>query len=190
MKFIRTKIHDVVIVEPKISGDDRGYFIESFRKDQLENFLGYKINFCQDNESKSTKGVLRGLHYQLPPFAQTKLVRVIKGAVLDVVVDIRYDSTTFGEHVSVELTGENKKQILVPRGFAHGFVVLSEEATFAYKVDNYYNFESERGFSFDDPKLNIDWKIKTEKLNLSLKDTNQPLFIEAEYFKSTNKLYE
>jgi dTDP-4-dehydrorhamnose 3,5-epimerase len=190
MKFIRTKIHDVVIVEPKISGDDRGYFIESFRKDQLENFLGYKINFCQDNESKSTKGVLRGLHYQLPPFAQTKLVRVIKGAVLDVVVDIRYDSPTFGEHVSVELTGENKKQILVPRGFAHGFVVLSEEATFAYKVDNYYNFESERGFSFDDPKLNIDWKIKTEKLNLSLKDTNQPLFIEAEYFKSTNKLYE
>ena len=190
MNIKTTPFKEVFILKPNVHLDERGSFMESFNGREFENVLSRKIAFCQDNQTVSKKGVLRGLHYQLPPFAQTKLVRVIKGAVLDVVVDIRYDSPTFGEHVSVELTGENKKQILVPRGFAHGFVVLSEEATFAYKVDNYYNFESERGFSFDDPKLNIDWKIKTEKLNLSLKDTNQPLFIEAEYFKSTNKLYE
>ena len=134
MKFIRTEIPDVVIVEPKVHGDDRGYFVETFRQDKLEEFLGFKLGFCQDNESKSSYGVLRGLHYQMPPYSQTKLVRVIEGTVLDVAVDIREGSPTFGKHVAVELTGENKRQLFVPRGFAHGFVVLSESATFAYKL--------------------------------------------------------
>ena len=135
MNFIRTEIRDVVICEPQVHGDDRGYFVETFREDKLIEFLGYKIDFCQDNESKSSKGVLRGLHYQLAPFAQTKLVRVIEGEVLDVAVDIREGSPTFGKHVAVRLSSENKRQLLVPRGFAHGFVVLSDTATFAYKVD-------------------------------------------------------
>jgi dTDP-4-dehydrorhamnose 3,5-epimerase len=139
MNFIRTDIEDVIICEPRVHGDDRGYFVETFRQDKLEEFIGYKIPFCQDNESKSSKGVLRGLHYQLPPFAQTKLVRVLEGEVLDVAVDIRKGSPTFGKHVAVRLSADNKKQLLVPRGFAHGFVVLSETATFAYKVDNYYS---------------------------------------------------
>lgn len=189
MKFTRTAIHDVVIIEPSIRGDDRGYFVETFRHDKLEEFLGFNINFCQDNESKSTYGVLRGLHYQLPPYAQTKLVRVIKGSVLDVAVDIRKDSPTFGQHVAVELTEENKKQLLAPRGFAHGFVVLSEEAVFAYKVDNYYSKESERGIAFDDKTIGIDWKIKQEALQLSLKDLIQPVFENAEYFKEIKNLY-
>ncbi len=189
MKFTRTIIPDVVIIEPKISGDDRGYFIESFRQDKLEEFIGFNIEFCQDNESKSTYGVLRGMHYQLPPFSQTKLVRVIKGKVLDVVVDIRLGSPTFGKHIAVELTEENKKQLLVPRGFAHGFVVLSKEAIFAYKVDNFYNFESERGFAFDDKILDIDWKINNEDLQLSIKDTKQSAFLDAEYDKESTNLY-
>lgn len=176
MQFIRTKIPDVVIVEPKVHGDDRGYFVETFRADKLEEFLGFKINFCQDNESKSSYGVLRGLHYQLSPHAQTKLVRVIKGKVLDVAVDIRKGSPTFGEHVAVELSEDNKRQLLVPRGFAHGFVVLSDEAIFAYKVDNYYSPECDRGIAFDDSELNIDWQIEHEKLQLSPKDTVQPKF--------------
>lgn len=174
MNFIRTQISDVVIIEPKVHGDSRGYFVETFRADKLEDFLGYKINFCQDNESKSSKGVLRGLHYQLPPHAQTKLVRVIQGRVLDVAVDIRKNSPTFGQHIAVELSGENKRQMLVPRGFAHGFVVLEDDTVFAYKVDNYYSPECDRGIAFDDERLNIDWIIKKESLNLSLKDTKQP----------------
>jgi dTDP-4-dehydrorhamnose 3,5-epimerase len=189
MKFTRTAIQDVVICEPTIRGDERGYFVETFRQDKLEEFLGFTINFCQDNESKSSFGVLRGLHYQLPPFSQTKLVRVIKGKVLDVAVDIREGSPTFGQHVSVELTEENKKQILVPKGFAHGFVVLSEEAVFAYKVDNYYSPECDRGFAFNDSSLGIDWKIATNKLQLSPKDTEQPLFENAEYFEAEMNLY-
>lgn len=184
MNFIRTDIPDVVVIEPKVHGDDRGYFVETFRADKLEEFLGYKINFTQDNESKSSFGVLRGLHYQLPPFAQTKLVRVIEGRVLDVAVDIRKGSPTFGRYVAVELSGENKKQIFIPKGFAHGFVVLSESCTFAYKVDNYYSLECDRGIAFDDKDLNIEWQISLEKLNLSLKDTKQPLF------KDTNDLFE
>ena len=189
MKFIRTAIPYVIIIEPQIFGDERGYFAETFRKDKLDDFLGFSIPFCQDNESKSTYGVLRGLHYQLPPFAQTKLVRVIEGKVLDVAIDIREGSPTFGQHVAVQLTAENKKQLLVPRGFAHGFVVLSKEATFAYKVDNYYSFESERGIAFDDKFLNIDWKVEREKLQLSQKDLVQPSFEEAMYFKETKSLY-
>lgn len=179
MTFTRTAIPDVIIIEPKVHGDDRGYFVETFRGDKLEEFLGYKINFCQDNESKSSRGVLRGLHYQLPPHAQTKLVRVIQGRVLDVAVDIRKGSPTFGLHVSVELSGENKKQMLVPRGFAHGFVVLEDDTVFAYKVDNYYSPECDRGIAFDDEALNIDWLVPHNELNLSAKDKVQPKLAEA-----------
>ena len=174
MTFTRTEIPDVVVIEPTVHGDSRGYFVETFRQDKLEEFLGYKINFCQDNESKSSKGVLRGLHYQLPPHAQTKLVRVIQGRVLDVAVDIRKNSPTFGQYVAVELNSDNKKQLLVPRGFAHGFVVLEDDTIFAYKVDNYYSPECDRGIAFDDESLNIDWILKKEELKLSEKDTKQP----------------
>jgi len=174
MNFIRTEIPDVVVIEPMVHGDERGYFVETFRADKLEAFLGYQIHFCQDNESKSSRGVLRGLHYQLAPDAQTKLVRVIQGSVLDVAVDIRKGSPTFGQHVAVELTAENKKQLLVPRGFAHGFVVLEDDTVFAYKVDSYYSPENDRGIAFDDADLKIDWQIPHAELNLSLKDTKQP----------------
>lgn len=180
MIFLKTSIPDVVIIEPKVHGDSRGYFVETFREDKL----GYKINFCQDNESKSSKGVLRGLHYQLPPYAQTKLVRVIQGRVLDIAVDIRKGSPTFGKYVAVELTAENKKQMLVPRGFAHGFVVLEDDTVFAYKVDNYYSPQCDRGIAYDDESLNIDWILKKEELNLSAKDTKQPKLNE------TNDLFE
>ena len=184
MTFTRTAIPDVVIIEPKVHGDSRGYFVETFVSNKLEEFLGYQINFCQDNESKSSKGVLRGLHYQLPPHAQTKLVRVISGRVLDVAVDIRKNSPTFGKYVAVELSGENKKQLLIPRGFAHGFVVLEDDTVFAYKVDNYYSPQCDRGIAFDDKNLNIDWILKKEELNLSPKDTKQPKLNE------TNDLFE
>ena len=184
MQFTKTDIEDVVIIEPKVHGDDRGYFCETFRQDKLEEFVGYKINFCQDNESKSSKGVLRGLHYQLAPAAQTKLVRVISGRVLDVAVDIRKNSPTFGKHVSVELSGENKRQLLVPRGFAHGFIVLEDNTTFAYKVDNYYSPQNDRGIAFDDRELNIDWILNHDELNLSAKDTKQPLL------NQTNDIFE
>ncbi|MBA1438459.1 MAG: dTDP-4-dehydrorhamnose 3,5-epimerase [Epsilonproteobacteria bacterium] len=184
MNFIRTEIPDVVICEPVVHGDARGYFVETFRADKLQEFLGYTINFCQDNESKSSKGVLRGLHYQLPPHAQTKLVRVIQGRVLDVAVDIRKGSPTFGKHVAVELSSKNKRQLLVPRGFAHGFVVLEDDTVFAYKVDNYYSPECDRGIAFNDPNLNIDWILQHDELNLSAKDKVQPKLNE------TNDLFE
>ncbi len=180
MQFIPQSIPDVFVIEPKVHGDHRGYFIETFRQDKLEEALGYKINFIQDNESKSSKGVLRGLHFQLAPHAQSKLVRVIEGSVLDVAVDIRRGSPTFGQHVAVELSGDNKKQMFVPRGFAHGFIVLSETATFAYKVDNYYSPECDRGLAFDDADLNIDWLLAKDSLSLSEKDTKQPSFAELE----------
>jgi dTDP-4-dehydrorhamnose 3,5-epimerase len=175
MNFSRTKIADVIIIEPKVHTDNRGYFCESFRQDKLEEFIGFKINFCQDNESKSSKGVLRGLHYQLAPSAQTKLVRVIQGKILDVAVDIRKGSPTFGEYVAVELSAENKKQVLVPRGFAHGFIVLEDETIFSYKVDNYYSPENDRGIAFDDKDLAIDWLLNIAELNLSQKDKTNPL---------------
>ena len=180
MNFIQTEIPDVVIIEPKIHGDDRGYFVETYRKDRLEGFIGYAIDFCQDNESKSKKGVLRGLHYQLPPFAQTKLVRVIKGKVLDVAVDIRKGSPTFGQYVAVELSETNKRQLLVPRGFAHGFLVLEDETIFAYKVDSYYSPECDRGIAFDDPDIAIQWPLPKEQLLLSDKDTLQPKLRETD----------
>ncbi|MDB4027274.1 dTDP-4-dehydrorhamnose 3,5-epimerase [Candidatus Thioglobus sp.] len=174
MKFIPQSIKDVILIEPTIHGDGRGYFIETFRQDLLEEAIGYKVNFVQDNESKSTKGVLRGLHYQLPPYTQAKLVRVIQGSVLDVAVDIRKSSSTFGQHVSLELTAQNKHQLFVPQGFAHGFVVLSDSATFAYKVDNYYAPEHDRGIAFDDKELKINWQLSTEELQLSDKDKTHP----------------
>ncbi len=189
MTFTRTEIPDVVIIEPTVHGDERGYFVETFREDKLQEFLGYTIDFCQDNESKSSRGVLRGLHYQLPPFAQTKLVRVIQGAVLDVAVDIRQGSPTFGRHVCVKLTAQNKKQLLVPRGFAHGFVVLEDHTIFAYKVDNYYSPECDRGIAFDDPTIGIDWTMESSKLKLSKKDTTQPSLADAECFLFSEDLY-
>ena len=174
MKFISQVIPDVWVIEPKVYGDHRGYFVETFRQDKFEDALGYKVNFIQDNESKSSKGVLRGLHFQLAPHAQSKLVRVIEGAVLDVVVDIRKGSPSFGQHVAVELSDDNKKQMFIPRGFAHGFVVLTDTAILAYKVDNYYSPECDRGLAFDDVDLNIDWQLTKQQLLLSDKDTQQP----------------
>lgn len=173
INFIRTKIPEVVICEPVVHGDERGYLVETFREDKLADFLGFKINFCQDNESKSSRGVLRGLHYQLPPFAQTKLVRVIAGSVLDVAVDIRKKSPTFGKHVAVGLSDENKRQLLVPRGFAHGFLVLEENTVFAYKVDSFYSAACDRGIAFDDENLGINWGLSKSELKLSSKDLVQ-----------------
>ena len=170
MKFVRQSIPDVILIEPSVYGDNRGYFVETFRQDLFEEVVGYQVNFIQDNESKSTKGVLRGLHYQLPPYTQAKLVRVIEGSVLDVAVDIRKSSPTFGQHVAVELTAENKHQLFVPHGFAHGFIVLSDSATFVYKVDNYYAPEYDRGIAFNDKDLAIDWQLPLEMLQLSDKD--------------------
>jgi len=179
LKFTPQPIKDVILIEPTIHGDDRGYFVETFRQDLLEEAIGCKINFVQDNESKSIKGVLRGLHYQLPPYTQAKLVRVIEGSVLDVAVDIRKSSSTFGHYVAVELTGDNKHQLFVPHGFAHGFVVLSDSATFAYKADNYYAPEHDRGIAFDDKELKIDWLLSAEELQLSDKDKTHPSLVHA-----------
>jgi dTDP-4-dehydrorhamnose 3,5-epimerase len=189
MKFINTTISDVIVCEPSVFGDERGYFAETFRKDKFEDYIGRPINFCQDNESKSTYGVLRGLHYQLPPYAQSKLVRVIDGKVLDVAVDIRKGSPTFGKHVAIELSGENKKLIFIPRGFAHGFVVLSESAIFSYKVDNYYSPQHDRGLLYNDPSLEIDWKLPTDILQLSQKDLSQPILDKIECFDFNSNLY-
>jgi dTDP-4-dehydrorhamnose 3,5-epimerase len=182
MNFTRLEIPDVILCEPKTLSDDRGYFSETFRQDKLEEFLGFSINFCQENESKSSFGILRGLHYQIAPYAQTKLVRVLQGAVLDVSVDLRKDSPTFGKYIAIELSEKNKSQILIPKGFAHGFIVLTKEAVLAYKVDNYYHQASERGIAYDDKSLAIDWKLKPEDIKVSLKDANQTLFEEADFF--------
>ena len=189
MKFNKTIIEGVIIIEPTVFGDERGYFSETFRQDLFEDFLGFRVGFCQDNESKSSFGVLRGLHYQLPPFAQSKLVRVIEGKVLDVAVDIRKGSPTFGKHVAVELSGENKQQLFIPRGFAHGFLVLSDFAIFSYKVDNYYSPNHDRGLAFDDQSLGIDWRLPLESLKLSPKDSNQPRLSDIEYFDFNADLY-
>ncbi len=179
MKLTPQSIEDVILIEPTTHGDNRGYFVETFRQDLLEEAIGHTIKFVQDNESKSTKGVLRGLHYQIPPFTQAKLVRVIEGSVLDVAVDIRKSSSTFCHYVAVELTGDNKHQLYVPHGFAHGFLVLSDYATFAYKVDNYYSPEHEKGIAFNDDQLKIDWKLSTQELQLSDKDKTLPFIATA-----------
>ena len=173
MEIIKTNIEGVVIIEPRIFKDDRGYFFESFSQREFEEKV-CKATFVQDTESKSSYGVFRGLHFQKPPFAQSKLVRVIKGAVLDVAVDIRKGSPTFGQYVSVELTGENHRQFFIPRGFAHGFSVLSEEVIFQYKCDNFYSPQSEGAIAWNDPDLNIDWRIPAEKVVLSEKDSKHP----------------
>ena len=173
MEVVETNIEGVIIIEPRIFKDDRGYFFESFSQREFEEKV-CKTTFVQDNESKSGYGVLRGLHFQKPPFAQSKLVRVIKGAVLDVAVDIRKGSPTFGQYVSVELTGENHRQFFIPRGFAHGFSVLSEEVIFQYKCDNFYSPQSEGAIAWNDPDLNIDWRIPAEKVVLSEKDSKHP----------------
>lgn len=174
MKFKRAEIPDIVIVEPELNKDERGYFFESFRQDKLNNFLGIDVNFCQENESKSSYGVLRGLHYQVSPFSQTKLVRVTQGSILDIAVDVRKDSPTFGKHIAVELNDKNKKQLFIPKGFAHGFVVLSETAVVAYKVDNYYSKENEKGIAYNDPQIGINWRINHKELQISQKDKSNP----------------
>lgn len=173
----------MVLCKPTVFSDERGYFFESFKKENFDEFIGGSVNFIQDNEAKSTKGVLRGLHYQLPPFAQSKLVRVVKGKVLDIVVDIRKGSRTFGKHEAIELSEENKCQLYIPKGFAHGYVVLSAEAIFSYKVDNYYNKESERGVMYNDNLLKIDWELPSDKLIISEKDKEQPTFSNADLFE-------
>jgi len=180
MQITKTKIKDLYIIEPDVFNDSRGYFFESYTKKKLDALLPGNYTFVQDNESKSSYGVLRGLHYQLAPYSQTKLVRVIQGSVYDVAVDIRKDSPTFAQWVGVELTGENKKQLLIPKGFAHGFVVLSESAVFAYKCDEYYNPKAERGIIFDDPALGIDWKIDPADMIIADRDRKWPVLAEAE----------
>ena len=177
MKVIRTDIEGVFIIEPDVFGDNRGYFFESFNKKQFEEAVG-RVNFVQDNESKSSFGVVRGLHFQKGRHAQAKLVRVVKGAVLDVAVDIRKGSPTYGKHVAVELTGENHRQFFIPRGMAHGFSVLSEEAIFQYKCDNYYCPSSEGAIAWDDPDLGIDWRVPKEDVILSARDCHHPRLCE------------
>lgn len=188
MNVIDTEIPEVKIIEPKVFGDSRGYFFESW-SDKRYKEAGIDCNWIQDNESRSRYGVLRGLHYQAAPYTQAKLVRVIEGSVLDVAVDIRKGSPTFGKHVAVELTEENKRQLFVPRGFAHGFVVLSENVIFAYKCDNLYAPPHERGLAFNDPALGIDWKVDLKEFLLSEKDTKNPLLKDAELFDYNTKDY-
>lgn len=174
MEVIQTNIEGVVIIEPRLFKDDRGYFFESYSERDFNRQVG-EIHFVQDNESKSSYGVMRGLHFQRPPFTQSKLVRCVKGAVLDVAVDIRKGSPTYGQHVAVELTEDNHRQFFIPRGFAHGFAVLSPEAIFQYKCDNFYHPEADSGISILDTSLGIDWRIPTDHAILSAKDTKHPL---------------
>ena len=181
MNFIETAIKGVFIIEPKVFNDARGYFFEAWKKEEFENHIG-QVSFIQDNESKSSYGVLRGLHYQKGDFSQAKLVRVIKGTVLDVAVDIRKQSPTFGQHVMVELSDDNKRQFFIPRGFAHGFLVLSDEAIFTYKVDNVYAPQAEAGICWNDPDLAINWPINPSEVLTSEKDLKQPLLKDAEVF--------
>ncbi|NDV83704.1 dTDP-4-dehydrorhamnose 3,5-epimerase [Bacteroides sp. 51] len=182
MTYIQTEIDGVWIIEPKVFPDPRGYFFEAYKKEEFEANIGV-VNFIQDNESQSSFGVFRGLHYQKGQFSQAKLVRVIKGKVLDIAVDLRKSSPTFGKHLSVELSEENKRQFFIPRGFAHGFLVLSEEAIFSYKVDNTYAPQAEMSILYNDPSLGIDWPISESQLIISEKDKQAALFNEAEYFE-------
>ena len=189
MEVIKTDIEGVVIIEPRIFKDDRGYFYESFSQREFEEKV-CRTTFVQDNQSKSSYGVLRGLHFQKPPYCQSKLVRCIKGAVLDVAVDIRKGSPTFGKYVAVELSEDNHRQFFVPRGFAHGFAVLTPEAVFQYKCDNFYNKESEGAVAWDDPELSIDWKVPADKVLLSEKDKQNKSITDADFlFDFSEKLY-
>jgi len=185
MKVIETPLRGLLIVEPGVLNDERGYFFESYQQKRYIE-AGIEAEFIQDNESKSTKGVIRGLHYQLNPYAQAKLVRVVQGAVYDVALDLRKGSPTFGRHFGIELSAENKLQLFIPRGFAHGFSVLTDTAIFSYKCDNIYHKESERSVNINDPKLKIDWRIEHQNQIVSEKDTVAPLFEEAE----TNFVYQ
>ncbi|WP_462317283.1 dTDP-4-dehydrorhamnose 3,5-epimerase [Marinilabilia sp.] len=179
MQILQTKIPGLLIIEPDVFSDQRGYFFESYNQEKFKK-EGIEANFVQDNVSSSVRGVIRGLHYQLAPYSQAKLIQVLKGKVLDVAVDLRHGSPTFGEHLSIELSDENHRQFFVPRGFAHGFSVLSEEVLFSYKCDNLYKKEAERGISFNDPYLKIDWQIPPDEAIISGKDQALPSFHEAE----------
>jgi len=181
MNYRETSVPGVYIIEPRVFNDARGYFFEAFKKEDFEAHVG-KVDFVQDNESKSVRGVLRGLHYQKGEFSQAKLVRVIKGKVMDVAVDLRRSSPTFGKHVAVELSDENKLQFFIPRGFAHGFLVLSDEAVFNYKVDNVYAPQAEAGIRWNDPVLGIEWPIDADEVLTSEKDLKAPFFKDAEMF--------
>lgn len=181
MEYIKTHIEGVFVLQPKVFGDARGYFMETFRQEEFDSMVA-PVRFVQDNESKSTRGVLRGLHYQKDAYSQAKLVRVIQGRVLDVAVDLRKSSPTFLQHVAVELSGENKRQLFVPRGFAHGFVVLSDEAVFCYKVDNVYAPQAECCIRYDDPAIGVEWPLPAEELLLSAKDAQGISVHEAELF--------
>ncbi|GAA4279522.1 dTDP-4-dehydrorhamnose 3,5-epimerase [Aquimarina mytili] len=174
-----TKLKGCFVLEPSVFEDKRGYFFESYNQKKFDELIGQKVNFVQDNQSFSTKGVIRALHYQIGEHAQAKLVRVLQGRVLDVAVDLRKDSPTFKEHVAIELSEENKKQLYIPRGFAHGFVVLSDTASFFYKCDNFYNKEAEGGIIYNDPELKINWKLDTKELIVSEKDAILPMFKKA-----------
>ena len=182
MEFNKTAIEGVYVIEPRVFNDARGYFFEAWKKPEFEEHIG-SVDFIQDNESKTSYGVLRGLHYQKGAFSQAKLVRVIKGRVLDVAVDLRKSSRTFGQHVMVELSDENKRQFFIPRGFAHGFLVLSDEAVFTYKVDNVYAPQAEAGVRWNDPELAIQWPIDPARVLTSDKDLKQPLLRDAELFE-------
>ena len=186
MNYIQTEIDGVWLIEPKVFSDERGYFMEAYKKEEFDANIG-PVDFIQDNESKSSFGVLRGLHYQKGEYCQSKLVRVIKGSVLDVAVDIRKGSPTFGEHVSVELTERNHRQFFIPRGFAHGFVVLTEEVIFQYKCDNFYAPQCEGALAWDDPALKIDWKVPADKIILSGKDQHHERLEEAGWLFDYNK---
>lgn len=179
MTFTETILKGCFVIEPNQFEDERGYFFESYNKEKFAKGVGSTVNFVQDNQSFSIYGVIRAIHYQIGEHAQAKLVRVLSGKVLDVAIDLRSDSPTFGEHVALELSAENKKQLFIPRGFGHGFSVLSETAEFFYKCDNFYNKESEGGILYNDPQLNIDWKISKEDMKLSSKDLESPAFKDA-----------
>ena len=182
MNYIEQSVKGVFVIEPKVFGDSRGYFYESFKQAEFDEHIGHHVEFVQENQSKSSKGVLRGLHYQKGDASQAKLVRVVKGSVLDVAVDIRKSSPTFGKYVAVELSEENNRQLFIPRGFAHGFLVLSDEAVFTYKVDNVYAPQADAGIMYNDPQVGIEWpKLDCEFL-LSVKDTKHPLLKDAEVF--------
>jgi len=178
MIYNETKLNGCFVIEPKIFTDNRGYFFESFNRRSFNEGVGTEVNFVQDNQSFSTYGVLRGLHYQAGIHAQAKLVRVLKGKVLDIALDLRKDSPTFGDHVAIELSGENNKQLFIPKGFAHGFIVLTDTVEFFYKCDNYYNKESERGIIYNDDSLEIDWRLNNKDIIISEKDMELPSFKE------------
>ncbi len=190
MTITPTTLPEVLLIQSKKFEDERGWFMESFRKDLLEDAIGHALELCQDNLAESSYGVIRGLHYQMPPHAQSKLVSVVQGSVIDVVVDIRKGSPHFGEHLAVQLSAENQKQLFIPRGFANGYACLSETAILTYKVDSHYNKATEAGIAFDDPQLNIDWQIPAERQILSSKDRDHPAFKAAPFFNYNIPLYD